>query len=147
MAITFNIPDKAWVRVQGAAPVDCGTINNAIEKRLRFIKVGFYKHNCTGQFRLRLHTSPDMNSVYAQSNLIDISEIPHDYFYGNIRFDFDRCVLAKGKSYYVSIASSGYTRNGDTSYMSWVHDKPLTTNDTTGNWPIEFPVRMEVFAR
>ena len=64
MAITFNIPKTQWVRVQDSVMeiVPLGNFISLDEKVLKNIKVGFFKNNCTGKFRLRIHTSKDCNT-------------------------------------------------------------------------------------
>lgn len=148
MAITFNIPDTAWVRIQDSNLdiVQLGSfIAPSVETVLRNIKVGFFKNNCVGTFRLRIHTSSSMNTSYAVSEWINIEDIQHLLFIGNIRFDFNKCVLSSGKKYYVTVEASGYTRNLDLSYMCYIFDSPNTVNVSTGNHPTDFPIRMEIF--
>lgn len=147
MAITFNIPEVGWFVVHeiDSEPILLGDFIQQTESVLKNIKVGFFKNNCVGQFRLRIHTNPDCNVNYSVSNWVDIEEIADIRFWGNLRFDFNKCVLSIGKTYWVTIESSGYTRNADVSYMSYIFDNPETTNVSSGNWPTEFPLRMEIF--
>lgn len=149
MAITFNIPSIQWVRVKesDADMVKIGSFEARKNGTVKNIKVGIFKNNCIGQFRLRIHTSPDCNTNYAVSNWIDIEEIQHLLFVGNIRFDFDKFVIHDNKTYYVTIESNGYTRNADSEYFSLLFDFPFPTNDIGGIWPTDFALRMEIFDR
>ena len=147
MAITFNIAQDQWVLVHagGAEIAAFGSFVPPIEGVLRNIKVGIFKNGCIGQFRLRLHTSHDYNTNYAVSNWVNIEDIPYPKFVGNVRFDFSRCVLSKGKTYFVTIESMNYTRDGEVSYMSYLFDSPMTTNQSVGGLPSDYPIRMEIF--
>ena len=149
MAITFNIPKIQWVRVQDSV-LDIVPLGNFIsldEKVLKNIKVGFFKNNCTGRFRLRIHTSKDCNTNYAVSNWVNIEDIPHLLFVGNVRFDFNKCVLTKGKRYYVTAEAIDYVRNTDISYMAYTFDYPFKTNDSDDGAPFDCPIRMEFFVK
>lgn len=147
MAMTYNIPDTAWVRVQdsNADIVELGSFIAPRESVLRNIKVGFFKNNCVGLFRLRIHTSRDLNTNYALSEWIDIEDIQHLLFLGEIRFDFQKCVLNDGRRYYITVEASSYIRNADVSYMCYIFDDPNTVNISSGNHPVEFPIKMEIF--
>ena len=147
MAMTHNIPDTAWVRFQDSTAdiVQLGSFIAQTESVLRNIKVGFFKNNCSGQFRLRVHTSRDLNTNYAVSDWLDIDDIEHLLFLGELRFDFTKCVLSNGRRYYVTVEAASYVRNADVSYMCYTFDDPNTVNVSTGNHPVEFPIRMEIF--
>lgn len=150
MALTFNIPDKIFVRVHDSTSdiVKFGKFVSTKDGALENINVGFFKNNCTGLFRIRLHTSKDATVVYAASSWIDISTAISDLIYtGNLRFDFANTYVNLNKTYWVTAEANTYTRTANTSYMSWVHDKPSMTNVLTANWPTDHPIRMGVFIR
>src|SRR5690606_23678531 len=101
----FNIPQVNWVRVQDSE-LDIVPLGNFVSQvksplldffplskfatvkssSLKYMKVGFYKNNCTGKFRVRIHTTAECNTNYAVSNWVDIEEIKYPRFIGNIRF-------------------------------------------------------------
>lgn len=145
----YNIPDTLWFRVQDSTAdiVYAGYFDSSLDKILKHIKVGFLKHNCLGKFKVRLHTSNNFSRVYAESSVVDFSDIKEDYFTGQIRFDFNNINLNKNYRYYVTIQAIDYTRNADVSYVGWLHDRVGTTNVSTGNYDNEFPIRMEFFVK
>lgn len=147
MAIVFNIPEINWVRVQNSSAdiVPLAKFYTTKESVLRNMKVGFFKNNCTGRFRIRIHTTKDFNTNFAVSNWIDISDIPDLLFIGNIRFDFPKCVLAKNKWFWITAEAIDYVRDEDNSYMSWVYDYPFKTNDSDDGAPFNCPIRVELF--
>jgi hypothetical protein len=146
----YNIPDKMWLRVQDSISdiVYAGYYDTGTEaKKLFNMKLGFLKHACVGKFKIRLHTSRNFNRVYAESNTIDFANIKESIFTGQVKFDFDGINLNKNTRYYVTILASDYTRVGDTNFVGWHHDGEFTTNVSSGNWPNEFPIRMEFFVK
>lgn len=147
----YNIPDTGWFRIQDSTAdvVYCGYLdNNNVNKVLNHIKIGFLKHDCLGKFKVRLHTSTNFNRVYAESSIVDFDDIDDDLFYGNIRFDFVKGVnLGANNRYYVTIQATEYTRVGNTKFVGWLHDRVSTTNNSTGNWDNEFPIKMEYFGK
>ena len=149
MAITFNIPKMQWVRVQDSTSdiVPLGSFVSSRETTIKNLKIGFFKNNCTGKFRLRIHTTADCNTNYAVSNWVDIEDVPHLLFVGNIRFDFKKCVIVENKRYWVTAEAIDYIRNGDVSYMSYVFDYPFKTNDSPDGAPFDCPIRMEFFVK
>ena len=68
-------------------------------------------------------------------------------FVGNVRFDFNKCVLTKGKRYYVTAEAIDYVRNTDISYMAYTFDYPFKTNDSDDGAPFDCPIRMEFFVK
>ena len=146
----FNIPRDQWIRVQDSTSdiVYCGYFDTtSIEKELKYIKVGFFKQNCIGTFRIRLHTTASRNRNYSISSLVDFSLIAEPLFTGQIRFDFTNTILVAATRYWVTIEAISYTRISDTNFIGWVHDFPFPTNVSTGNWQKDFPIKMEVFAK
>lgn len=146
----FNIPDIGWARIQDSTLdiVYAGSFTTGLEvKELNSIKLGFLKNNCVGKFIIRLHTSTNFNRVYAQSAVVDFSDVVEQSFFGNIRFDFNKINLAKTTKYWVTIEAIEYTRVSDTQFVGWIHDLPSPTNVSTGNWPTDHPIRMQLFAK
>lgn len=146
----FDIPKGLWVRVQdsNADIVFAGYFDNSLDKILKNIKVGFFKNGSNGLFRVRLHTTKNFNRNFAASDWVDFSKITEKMIVGNVRFDFTKQVnLLKNNRYYVTIEASSYVRNADVSYVGWLQDSPFPTNVSTGNYPTEFPIKMEFFAK
>jgi hypothetical protein len=146
----YNIVKGQWARVHDSTSdiVDCGSFTPDKNGLLKHIKIGFLKHSANGKFRVRLHTSRNYTRIYAQSELIDLSEIKFNLYTGQVRFDFLKDVnILNGVKYYVTIESADYTRIADTNFVAWIHDHAYTTNVSTGNWPSEFPIKMELFIK
>ena len=146
----YNIPEKMWFRVQDSTAdvVYAGYFDSNNEvKKLFNMKLGFLKHDCVGKFKIRLHTSRNFNRVYAESEICDFSLIKEKLITGQVRFDFDGVNISKVTRYYVTIVAVDYTRVGDTNFVGWLHDRDFTTNISSGNWPHEYPIRMELFIK
>lgn len=146
----YNIPQSSWFRVQDSTldVVYAGYFDtNDESKILSFMKLGFLKHDCLGTFKVKLHTSLNFTRVYAESEVISFADVKERYFTGQIKFNFKDVNLLKNTRYYVTIHAVTYTRNADDSYIGWLHDRDFTTNISTGNWPNEFPLRMEMFVK
>jgi len=145
----YNIPENLWVRVQDSTSdiVYAGYFDAPLDKVLKYLKLGFFKNNCNGLFKVRLHTSKNFNRVYAESNVIDFSQIKESIIVGNVRADFSDVNLNDNTRYYVTIQAVTYTRNGDSNYVGWLHDFPYPTNTSTGNWQNEHPLKMEFFVK
>jgi hypothetical protein len=150
MAMTYNIPQDMWFRVQDSTSdiVEAGNMETLAEnKLLSAIKVGFLKHNCNGVFKLRLHTSKNYSRIYAESAPINFALIKEAIITGQVKFDFADISLIKNTKYYMTIQAVTYTRVADTNYIAWLHDRDFTTNVSTGNYANEFPLRLEMFVK
>ena len=145
----YNIPENLWARIHDSTSdiVYCGYFDNVVEKELKHLKVGFFKLNCIGTFRIRLHTSLNFSRIFAQSALVNMSDVTEPIFNGNIRFDFSNTVLITNTRFYVTIEAVTYTRTGNTNFIGWLHDFPYPTNISTGNWQNDFPIKMELFVK
>lgn len=121
--------------------------------RLCMVKVGTLPNGVL--LTCNLHTSSDLTAAYASSTAVDLTTAQAagelnttGEWISWIRFDFARENLNKNISYYVSLTTSGYTRNGDTFYIGVCYDYPYPTYDPDSNILnfTEAPLAMQWFS-
>jgi len=87
-----------------------------------------YKHGTgagTEKIRAKIFLDAAMTNLYATSDWFVISEITtlSQYWRGTIAFTFTgKPYVESAKNYYIGFETTGYTRNGDTFYMSYLLD-------------------------
>jgi hypothetical protein len=100
--------------------------------------------------KLRLHSSENYNLILAESEPVNLDNAGIN-FLGWINFEFGRQEIASGLTYYLTAVSNGYTRNGDISYISFVHDWPIrfysSTNIAYTGVPSAYPKALQIFGR
>lgn len=104
----------------------------------------------TEKMKLKLHSSDNYNIILAESNEIELDNSGTN-FLGWLRFDFERPQLFSGLTYHLNAISSGYTRNADIKYISFVHDWPIrfysSTNVSYTGIPSAYPKALQIFGR
>lgn len=104
---------------------------------------------------LGLHLSTDFTAAFAVSNSIFILDMgsplvgsPTGDFVAEVRFDFSRVNLNKNQEYRLSLQSTGYTRTGDTLYVSALRDFPNPTFEISSpnSNGAAYPARKQLFA-
>lgn len=103
------------------------------DTELKHIVVPFYVHGAlAGNEKLQvvLYRDSDLSSEVVSSDWAALSDagITDDYWLGRLRFDFQRTWLLDSQRYWAAVKTSGYTRDGDTSYLGYIVDAPLEVN-------------------
>lgn len=123
--------------------VDGGGLRVAYDQQLRYLVVWcvFVGTFTTEKLRVKLFTDAGLTALYATSQWSQLSSITNlgtTAWLGKLRFDFAsewlRSYSGGAQAYYVGIESSGYTRNGDSRYISFMLDwqNPINTAVTAG---------------
>lgn len=100
---------------------------------------------------MRLHTSDNLGRVFASSTPIRMSTMFEGTtnFKGRVRFDFPNVPINTNTTYTITIATTNYTRNGNTFYFTVDKDFPFTTNSNgsaeTADSPDDYAVKFEFF--
>lgn len=96
----------------------------------------FKAGSATGQLRLNVYGDSKRTEVLATSewsDLASIEEFAGGDWLGRVRFTFANLNLSNNHQVYVTCETSGYTRNGNTDYLSLLFDWPLSTNVQTNS--------------
>ena len=100
---------------------------------LRHIRMTLYKHGAAAgseQMRLALYSRSDLNGLLAQSDWLDVADFATStYWFGYVRFDFDRYFLHADQNVHLTIETQNYTRDVHTFYLGVVSDWPTAGND------------------
>ena len=133
-----NFNKKQWVRVveDDATTITLGIINLVTATTLKHLMLKFYIKDVTGvsneTVQIQIHSSDNYTRVLASSNTVLMSSMftGTTNYIGRARFDFTGVALNPTTNYYVSLKTTNYTRNGDTSYFSVFFDVPFPVNQT-----------------
>lgn len=139
--------------------VECGQLTPSKNGEIKYIRLMLFKHGTLTPSNLsmtcRLHTSSDLTAVYAASDAVTLATVENSSNLNTsgdwlswVRFDFGRQNLNKNLSYYVSVTTSNYTRNGDTFYLGITFGYPFPTYDPSSNIAnfLDAPLSMQWFA-
>lgn len=100
--------------------------------------------------KLKLHSSDYYGIDFAESNTISLENAGTN-FIGWITFEFNRPELFNGFIYQLSAVTSGYTRNANIKYISFVYDWPVrfytSTNLIYTLVPSSYPKALQIFGR
>lgn len=107
--------------------VQAGGITLGKSQDLANIVVAVYKqgaHAGTEKLRVKLFTDQAMTKLYATSAWSAVAAIPGigTNWIGWLRFDFAGEHLNGQLQYWVGVETTGYTRNGNTFYLSLLRD-------------------------
>lgn len=120
---------------------------------LGYVIPELYKQGAIGgseTLQMRIHTSTDFTKVYAASDTLLLSSLGlgTNYVF-RPKFTFNRENINPGKTYYLTLKTNNYTRNGDTYYLSVMFDYPFTTNtggsNATATYFYEFTKKAAIF--
>lgn len=123
-----NFAAKQQVKViETGELVQAGGITTGKSQDLQNIVLGVYKqgpHAGTEKLRLKLFSDKAMTKLYATSAWSAVASIPGigTNWIGWLRFDFSGDHLNGLLTYWVGVEAAGYTRNGDTFYLSLLRD-------------------------
>ncbi len=114
--------------------VACGGVSIAAHMEVAYMRAVLYKHGAlagTEKLRAKLFTDAALTKVHAASAWLTVSDISGlgTYWIGWGRLDFDREHWNKNQTLYAGVETTGYTRNGDTSYLGLVLDYGISQND------------------
>lgn len=129
-----------------------GSIEPDVVMDMRFIRPFIYMQGIpSGMVKINLHTSTNLNRVYASSNELKLSSFSLGAnTLSFVRFDFEKAILSPNFIYYLSIETTDYERDNDASYLSFVYDYPLSINligaTQTATSIEDFPKAFEAFA-
>lgn len=122
--------------------------------QLKHTRLGIYIQGManlagTEQITQKIYTDIGATKLQYTSNVADLANIVWDGtkqgFLGYIRIDWDNFNLNVNYDYYFASQISGYTRNGDTFFVSLNWDYPDSIYDNGGsNWP-QHPIAQQVF--
>lgn len=117
---------------------------------LRYIKAHFYTQGQpTGQVRLNILSADDQATPIASSNYVNLTTITSSTNYVSIApFTFNRISVSANTTYYIQFETTGYTRNGDTDFLSFRLQQVGTpnTNLNSVTWAnISKPAEFELY--
>lgn len=133
-----NFNKKQWVNVleDDATTISLGVINFVTATTLKHLVLKYYIKDVTSitneTVQIQLHTSDNYTRVLASSNTVLMSSMftGTTNYIGRARFDFTGVALNPTTNYYLSVKTTNYTRNADTSYFSIFYDLPFPVHLT-----------------
>lgn len=111
---------------------------NQMPRYLRLVVLN--KGVASGQFRVAFYSDRALTKLYAATNWRAVSDIAEEVggfgslWRGVWGFEFPSPYprLAAGRSYYMAVEQTGYTRAGLTTFVAFSLDEPFEINDQDG---------------
>lgn len=123
----LQFPDTLLMKTFDTAErVELGTFQTTDNQELRHIRVNLFQSGTPGGFEeltLNLHTSSDFTGTYASSDTVLMSDVTDNLSW--VRFDFGRININKNLTYFSTMTTANYTRNGDTFFIALAYDFPV----------------------
>lgn len=147
MAIDNKAPEMAYIKkINESSKEKLAFFTYDLDKEITFIKSAIYKKGFPlGKIKLLICPGQNVDNVLYESDEINLVEFDRDIL-GDLRFDFNRCLIKKDKQYLLVALISGYVCDED-NYISFVLDFPMTVNDSVIDDINKFPARVEILAR
>lgn len=136
---SYQLPKYLWVKtLDDNEECFIAQFRTSTNCEVRYLRPRFFIHGFTSftteKFRLKIYSDDLRTKILYTTDWRVFSDISN--FSGNghwfIPVTCDYFNLNKNTSYYASLEISGYTRNGDTSFISvWMDSIDIATNNNT----------------
>lgn len=143
-----NFPNKQYAKPLASDALYIGSFKTARHQQLEHIRLLIaIKGDLTlpSEFlTLYLQGSENQGTWIAKADF-SLSQIDYtSYWYGFVRFDFDRVNLNKNLTYHLKLGTTGYTES-DTHKIMVVYDYPLRTYGTVDSVPTSNTFKFEIY--
>ena len=106
----------------------------------------------SGQIRLNIYSNISQTTPIYSTSWIDIDDLQSSATNKIIwtRFDFNRLPVTTGHQYVLQLETQGYTRNGDTFYLSYCKQQTDEPNANTSSYvyhPLVKPASFKLYTR